>query len=191
VNRNLEPYRGYHVFMRALPKILAARPRARALIVGGDGVSYGAKAPEGKTWKQIFLDEVKSSLDMQRVHFLGNLPYPVFTQLLQVSSCHVYLTYPFVLSWSCIEALSTGCLVVGSDTGPVREVIENEVNGLLVDFFDHESIANAVTLALSDPGSFRGIRKRARETAKENYDLRSVCLPKQLAIIDSILAGRR
>ncbi|NBT01047.1 MAG: glycosyl transferase family 1, partial [Betaproteobacteria bacterium] len=100
VNRNLEPYRGYHSFMRALPKILAARPNARVLIVGGDGVSYGAKAPEGKTWKQIFLDEVKSRIDLERVHFLGNVPYPIFTQLLQLSSCHVYLTYPFVLSWS-------------------------------------------------------------------------------------------
>jgi glycosyltransferase involved in cell wall biosynthesis len=154
VNRNLEPYRGYHSFMRALPKILAARPNARVLIVGGDGVSYGAKAPEGKTWKQIFLDEVKSRIDLERVHFLGNVPYPIFTQLLQLSSCHVYLTYPFVLSWSCIEALSTGCLVIGSDTGPVREVIEHGVNGLLVDFFNYEAIADAVIRSLSDPASF-------------------------------------
>jgi glycosyltransferase involved in cell wall biosynthesis len=191
VNRNLEPYRGYHSFMRALPKILAARPNARVLIVGGDGVSYGAKAPEGKTWKQIFLDEVKSRIDLERVHFLGNVPYPIFTQLLQLSSCHVYLTYPFVLSWSCIEALSTGCLVIGSDTGPVREVIEHGVNGLLVDFFNYEAIADTVIRSLSDPASFIRMRQNARASAKDNYDLRSVCLPKQLALIESILAKHR
>lgn len=191
VNRNLEPYRGYHSFMRALPKILAARPNARVLIVGGDGVSYGAKAPEGKTWKQIFLDEVKSRIDLERVHFLGNVPYPIFTQLLQLSSCHVYLTYPFVLSWSCIEALSTGCLVIGSDTGPVREVIEHGVNGLLVDFFNYEAIADAVIRSLSDPASFIRMRQNARAGAKDSYDLRSVCLPKQLALIESILAKHR
>ena len=191
VNRNLEPYRGYHSFMRALPKILAARPNARVLIVGGDGVSYGAKAPEGKTWKQIFLDEVKSRIDLERVHFLGNVPYPIFTQLLQLSSCHVYLTYPFVLSWSCIEALSTGCLVIGSDTGPVREVIEHGVNGLLVDFFNYEAIADAVIRSLSDPASFIRMRQNARASAKDSYDLRSVCLPKQLALIESILAKHR
>jgi len=191
VNRNLEPYRGYHSFMRALPKILAARPNARVLIVGGDGVSYGAKAPEGKTWKQIFLDEVKSRIDLERVHFLGNVPYPIFMQLLQLSSCHVYLTYPFVLSWSCIEALATGCLVIGSDTGPVREVIEHGVNGLLVDFFNYEAIADAVIRSLSDPASFIRMRQNARASAKDNYDLRSVCLPKQLALIESILAKHR
>jgi glycosyltransferase involved in cell wall biosynthesis len=191
VNRNLEPYRGYHSFMRALPIILAARPNARVLIVGGDGVSYGAKAPEGKTWKQIFLDEVKSRIDLERVHFLGNVPYPIFTQLLQLSSCHVYLTYPFVLSWSCIEALSTGCLVIGSDTGPVREVIEHGVNGLLVDFFNYEAIADAVIRSLSDPASVIRMRQNARASARDNYDLRSVCLPKQLALIESILAKHR
>lgn len=190
VNRNLEPYRGYHVFMRALPKILAARPKARVLIVGGDGVSYGAKAPEGKTWKQIFLDEVKNDVDLKRIHFLGNIQYPLFVQLLQVSSCHVYLTYPFVLSWSCIEALSTGCLVIGSDTGPVREAISDGVNGMLVDFFDHAALAHKVIDALSNRSDFRSIRNNARESAIKRFDLRSVCLPKQLELIESILSGK-
>lgn len=190
VNRNLEPYRGYHIFMRALPRILASRPKARVLIVGGDGVSYGARAPEGKTWKQIFLDEVKANLDIKRIHFLGNIQYPLFVQLLQVSSCHVYLTYPFVLSWSCIEALSTGCLVIGSDTEPVREAIEDGVNGILVDFFDHAKLADKVINVLSDPGGFKHMRINARESALERFDLRSVCLPKQLKMIESILAGK-
>jgi glycosyltransferase involved in cell wall biosynthesis len=73
VNRNMEPYRGYHIFMRALPKILASRPNAMVIIVGGDGVSYGAKPPEGKTWKQIYLEEVKDRLDLSRVLFLGHI----------------------------------------------------------------------------------------------------------------------
>ena len=190
VNRNLEPYRGYHIFMRALPKVLSTRPNARVLIVGGDGVSYGAKAPEGKKWKHIFLDEVKADLDLNRVHFLGNIPYPLFIKLLQVSRCHVYLTYPFVLSWSCIEALAAGCVVVGSDTGPVKEAIEDGVNGLLVDFFDHVTLAEKIIATLSDPGRFNHIRHNARHTAKERYDLSSVCLPRQLTLIESILSGR-
>jgi glycosyltransferase involved in cell wall biosynthesis len=189
VNRNLEPYRGYHIFMRALPRILASRPNARVLIVGGDGVSYGAKAPEGKTWKQIFLDEVKSDIDLNRVHFLGNIQYPLFIQLLQLSSCHVYLTYPFVLSWSCIEALASGCIVIGSKTGPVIEAIEHNVNGILVDFFDYSSLADHVIDVLKDQDQFTSIRHNARTSARERYDLRSVCLPKQLKMIESILSG--
>jgi glycosyltransferase involved in cell wall biosynthesis len=189
VNRNLEPYRGYHIFMRALPRILASRPNARVLIVGGDGVSYGAKAPEGKTWKQIFLDEVKSDIDLNRVHFLGNIQYTLFIQLLQLSSCHVYLTYPFVLSWSCIEALASGCIVIGSKTGPVIEAIEHNVNGILVDFFDYSSLADNVIDVLKDQDQFMSIRQNARASARERYDLRSVCLPKQLKMIESILSG--
>jgi glycosyltransferase involved in cell wall biosynthesis len=135
VNRNLEPMRGYHQFMRALPQILHVRPNAVVLIVGGDEVSYGAPPPAGKTWKQIFLDEVKADLDMSRVFFLGRIPYADYLRVLQVSACHVYLTYPFVLGWSCIEAMSAGCVLVGSATPPVMEVIEHQKNGVLVDFF--------------------------------------------------------
>ncbi|HSV36001.1 MAG TPA: glycosyltransferase, partial [Ramlibacter sp.] len=123
VVRQLEPYRGYHTFMRALPLLQQLRPNARVVLVGGEGASYGAAAPEGKTWKDIFLAEVAGRLDMSRVHFVGRVPHAVLTQLMQVSAVHVYLTYPFVLSWSLLEAMSIGCLVVASDTAPVREVI--------------------------------------------------------------------
>ncbi|MBP8020703.1 MAG: glycosyltransferase, partial [Agitococcus sp.] len=116
VARNLEPYRGYHIFMRALPEILRQRPHANVLIIGGDGVSYGKNAPNGQTWKEIFLREVREQLDMSRVFFLGQVPYPQFIGLLQLSRVHIYLTYPYVLSWSLLEAMSAGCTIIASDT---------------------------------------------------------------------------
>jgi glycosyltransferase involved in cell wall biosynthesis len=126
VARNLEPLRGYHVFMRALPRILKSLPRAEVVIIGGDGASYGIKPPNGKTWKSMFLDEVAGSIDTDRVHFAGRLPHRRYLSALQVSSAHVYLTYPFVLSWSLLEAMSAGCVVIGSDTAPLRDVIDGE-----------------------------------------------------------------
>ncbi len=190
VNRNLEPYRGYHQFMRALPHILRERPGATVLIVGGEEVSYGPKAPEGHTWKQIFWDEVKNEIrdsDLRRVHFLGRIPYAAYLNVLRVSRCHVYLTYPFVLGWSCIEAMSAGCLVLGSATAPVEEVIMHEKNGLLVDFFDHDALADRVIDVLARPSAYAHLRNAARQTAVERYDLESVCLPQQMGLINRIV----
>lgn len=178
VNRNLEPYRGYHSFMRALPALQRRVPEAHIVIVGGDGVSYGAAAPPGTTWKQRFLDEVKDGLDLARVHFVGQLPYARFLQLLQVSAAHVYLTYPFVLSWSCLEAMSAGCHVVGSRTAPVMDYVEDGVNGTLVDFFDPPALADAVAGVLARRGQDGALRHAARQTAVERCDLRRVCLPR-------------
>lgn len=188
VNRNLEPYRGYHVFMRALPDILRARPNAHAVLVGGDSVSYGASAPAGKTWKQIYLDEVKDRLPLERVHFVGKVPYPQFIALMQVSAAHVYLTYPFVLSWSMLEAMSCGALVVGSATPPVSEVIRDGENGLLFDFFDTKALVARVVDALANPGRHAELRKRARATIVERYDLATRCLPGWLKIVDDAAA---
>jgi len=184
VNRNLEPMRGYHIFMRALPEILRQRPNAIVLIVGGDGVSYGAAPPNGKSWKQIFLDEVKDQLDLSRVLFLDRIPYHDYLKLLQVSSCHVYLTYPFVLGWSCLEAMSAGCLVVGSSTAPVQEVIQHEENGLLVDFFDVEALSKTVIDCLSRPAQYAHLRLNARKTVVNSYDLYSICLPQQMRLVE-------
>jgi glycosyltransferase involved in cell wall biosynthesis len=176
VARNLEPLRGYHSFMRALPQLLAARPRAQVLIVGGDSVSYGPSPPQGTTWKQVYLDEVKGRLDLSRVHFLGALEHRQFLAVLQVSAVHVYLTYPFVLSWSLIEAMSCGCAVIGADVGPVREVIDGR-NGLLVPLFEPGRIAAAAADVLQSPARYDEMRGRARVTAVERYDLARVCLP--------------
>ncbi len=189
INRNLEPYRGYHRFMRALPRILSARPNATVLIVGGDEVSYGAPAPQGTTWKQMFWDEVKHGLDASRVHFLGRIPYAAYVNVLQVSRCHVYLTYPFVLGWSCIEAMSAGCVVVGSATAPVAEVIRHGENGLLVDFFAGDALAATVIEVLASPAQHAHLRAAARATAVQRYDLASICLPQQLQLLERLAAG--
>lgn len=184
VNRNLEPYRGYHRFMRALPAIQQRCPEAQVVIVGGDGVSYGAAPPAGSTWKQIFLDEVREQLDLSRVHFLGQLAYADLVRLLQVSAAHVYLTYPFVLSWSCLEAMSLGCHVVGSRTAPVTDFIADGINGSLVDFFDTEELANRVVAVLRGRHEDAAIRQAARETVVQRCDLRRVCLPRWRSLLE-------
>ena len=184
VNRSLEPYRGFHIFMRSLPKLLADRPDALVLLVGGEGVSYGAASGSGKSWKNIMCEEVLPQLDDQqkkRIHFLGNVEYEKFVALLQVSSVHVYLTYPFVLSWSLLEAMSVGCTIVASDTQPVHEVITHNTNGVLVNFFNSEGLANSVTNLLSDSKTRYRLGSAARQFAISNYDLNRVCLPQQLA----------
>jgi len=189
VNRNLEPYRGFHVFMRALPEIQRRRPRAITLIVGGDEVSYGRRLPEGQTWRQRMLAEVGDRLDMSRVRFLGRIAYPDFLAMLQVSAVHIYLTYPFVLSWSMLEAMAAGCAVVASATAPVEEVIRDGDNGLLVDFFSTAGIAEAVDRVLSDPSRMASLRARTRRTIIEGYDLRRICLPRHIALVDALAAG--
>lgn len=186
VARNLEPYRGFPGFMRSLPVILEQHPNARVLVVGGDEVSYGPRLQNGQTFRQQILKELGDSLDLRRVHFLGKVPYPVFLKILQVSCVHVYLTYPFVLSWSMLEAMAAGCLVVGSRTAPVQEVIRDGENGFLVDFFSSKEIAERVVVALAEPEHFTGVRARARQTIVEAYDLKRVCLPGQLDLIAKI-----
>lgn len=188
VNRNLEPYRGYHIFMRALPDLLKRRPNARVLIVGGDDVSYGARPEQGK-WKDIFATEVRPQIsddDWQRIHFLGNLPYQYFIPLLQLSSVHVYLTYPFVLSWSLLEAMSVGCAIVASDTQPLHEAIKHNETGKLVNFFDSQALSNEVCHLLDTPEERTRLGTNARAFAQANYDLNSVCLPKQLEWVEGL-----
>ncbi len=194
VNRNLEPYRGYHIFMRALPRLLAERPGARVMIVGGNDVSYGAKPRDGISWRERFIREVRpriSDSDWRRVHFLGTIPYPTFIALLQLSTVHVYLTYPFVLSWSLLEAMSAGCAIVASDTQPLHEAIAHGDTGMLVDFFDSGALTDQVLALLDNPDERQRLGRNAREFARANYDLRSVCLPRQLKWVDQLASADR
>lgn len=189
VNRNLEPYRGYHVFMRALPELMRRRPHARILIVGGDGTSYGAAPPKGQSWRNQFLDEVRDQIDLSRVHFVGRLAYGDFVQLLQLSRVHVYLTYPFVLSWSLLEAMSIECAIVGSRTSPVEEVIEHDRHGLLVDFFDGNGLIESVCKLLDDEKLRQRLGKQARQQVIERFDLKRRCLPAQMRWVSKLQGG--
>lgn len=190
VSRNLEPYRGFHVFMRALHEILRRRPRAQVLIMGGDEVSYGPPPPAGTTFRQMMLEEVGAELDLQRVHFLGRVPYDDYLKLLRLSSAHVYLTYPFVLSWSVLEAMSCGCAVIASAVPPVTEVIEDRRNGFLVDFLDPSDLCRRLDEVLDHPDRMQVVRDAARQTIVERFDLRTVALPRHLALIEAVVSGR-
>lgn len=188
VSRNLEPYRGFHSFMRALPKVLEQRPNAKVVVIGGDDVSYGGRTKDGRSWREVMIEEIGPL--PERVHFLGRIPYPDFLALLQVSSVHLYLTYPFVLSWSMLEAMASGAFVVGSRTPPVEEVIEDGVNGWLVDFFDTAAMADRLAKALAVHGDVDELRAKARETVMARYDLKD-CLKKQLALIEQAIAENK
>lgn len=191
VSRHLEPYRGFHVFMRALPELLRMRPQAQVLLVGDEEAGYGARAPDGQTWRQLFTQEVRANIsdaDWSRVHFLGRLDREQFTRLLQVSRVHVYLSYPFVLSWSLLEAMSVGAAIVASDVAPVREVIDNGEQGLLVDFFDRDQLVRHVAGLLDAPSERLRLGAKARQRTQERYDLHRLCLPQQLNWVDDLLA---
>jgi glycosyltransferase involved in cell wall biosynthesis len=177
VARGMEPYRGFPQLIETIAILQQRRPNCHFVIVGQNRVAYGKSLPDGKTYKDAMLE--KFPLDLSRVHFTGLLPYGEYLQVLQASSAHIYLTRPFVLSWSMLEALSTGCLVVASDTSPVTEVIEDGVNGLLVDFFSPLKIAEQVEEVLDSPEKMAKIRQQARETILERYDLAKL-LPQHL-----------
>lgn len=187
VSRGMEPYRGFPQFCQAAALLLARRPGCHVVVVGEDRVAYGPKLADGQTYKQKILAEL--DLDERRIHFTGPLPYGQYRAVLRASAVHVYLTVPFVLSWSMIEAMATGCLVVASDTAPVREVIADGRNGLLVDFFAAEQLVRRIEEGLDHPDRFAEIRAAARRTVLERYDLRDR-LADHRRLIEAVANGR-
>jgi glycosyltransferase involved in cell wall biosynthesis len=167
VSRDLEPYRGFHLMMRAIPHLLRARKDIRVVLVGADGISYGMPPAQG-TWREAMLAELGDGIDPKRVLFPGRIDYQVYLAMLQRSDAHVYLTYPFVASWSLREALAAGCVVIGSDTPTVREFVTHDQNGLLVSFFNPKGLADSVLRVLEDAPLARRLRENARHYAEKN-----------------------
>jgi glycosyltransferase involved in cell wall biosynthesis len=191
VARNLEPYRGFHTFMRALPAVLAARPKAQVLIVGGDEVSYGRRPANGECYREIYLrEELGEAIDTRRVHFLGKVPYRVFLDVLRLSCAHVYLTYPFVLSWSLLEAMACACPLIASNTAPVREVVQTGRNGLLVDFFSPAALAERQIVSVLDkPQQMQPLRAQARRDIEERFDLERIALPRLICLVKELASA--
>lgn len=186
VARGMEPYRGFPEFIEAVGYIQERRPNCHVVVVGSDRVCYGKSLPNGETYKDYMLKKIP--LDLTRVHFVGSLPYGLYLKVIQASDVHIYLTRPFVLSWSMIESMSTGCLVLGSDTQPVREVITDGENGLLVDFFSPKQIAMRVDEVFNHPTRMAEIRKKARETAIERYAM-PMLLKRHIQLIEDVASG--
>lgn len=191
VARNLEKARGFHIFMRALPRILKDRPNARVLIIGGNDTSYGGKSKHPGGLRAEMEAEVGKNVDWDRVHFLGQVPYPDYQKIIQLSRCHIYLTMPFVLSWSLLESMSMGAVVVASDVAPVREAISDGETGLLVDFFDPDALAGRVVDVLSRPEDFAHLGRAARNHVAEKYDFLTKCLPEHIAQINALVPAAK
>ncbi|MDO5622008.1 MAG: glycosyltransferase [Paracoccus sp. (in: a-proteobacteria)] len=187
VSRSMEPYRGFHVFMRALPEVLAARPDAHVVMVGAtDRVSYGAKPKDALNWYEKMLAELGGGIDLNRVHFLGRVGYEQYLRVLQIGRAHVYLTYPFVLSWSLTEAMAAGCNIIASDTEPVRELIRHGHNGQLIGFFNRKALVRRMLKALEGPTKAETARRRAaRQTILDGYDLHRYSLPRLIDWVES------
>lgn len=167
VSRGFEEYRGFPQAMQALALLQKRRPNVHVLIAGNDIVAYGGPRSDGKTWKEWAISE--SGLDKKRTHWLGPLQEDEYHQVLAISDVHLYLTIPFVLSWSLIEAMSVGCSIVSSATPPVEELIKDGVEGILCHFFDPEGQASAIDKLLSNPEQSRKLGLAAKKASKR-YD---------------------
>lgn len=179
VARNLEPVRGFHIFMRTLPEVLRRRPNAQVIVVGGNDVSYGHRPPDGSNWKDHLLAEVGTELDMSRIHFVGKVPYQAYLSLLSISRVHGYWTTPFVLSWSFLEAAASGVPLVASDTQPVRE-FAGLVGATTVPFFDRAGFADQLAERLANP-----VARPATPPALPRIALAD-CLRRQKALLRSV-----
>lgn len=168
VNNAMEPLRGLHIVARALPRLLAEVPDAHVLLIGTPTRrAYGGTAPEGKTWQDVCFEGIDH--DPARVHFLGALPHARMLQALRLGVAHVYYSYPFVLSWSLVEAMASGCHIIASDTAPLHDAITDGVNGQLLPFFDVPALSDALIQACRNPAASLPLREAARRTAVERF----------------------
>lgn len=181
--RGMEPYRGFPQFMKMVEKLLKKRPNVHVIIAGEDRICYRGE-PGIKSYKSLMLE--KLDIDLNRVHFVGGLSYVDYLKFLQISAAHIYLTVPFVLSWSILEAMSTECCVIASETKPVLEVIKDNNNGLLIDFFDTNKLLKQVEFTLDNKDKMQEIRQKARQTVLENYELNKL-LEKQIDYLNSFI----
>ncbi|MCB4457257.1 glycosyltransferase family 4 protein [Leisingera sp. McT4-56] len=191
IARNMERARGFHIMMRALPRIQAQRPNARVLMIGGSETSYGAESKHPGGLRGEMEDELGKSVDWSRVHFLGKVPYDDLCRIIQISRCHIYLTMPFVLSWSLLETMAMQATVVAADVAPVREAVSHGETGLLVDFFSPEKLADQVADVLANPGDYAHIGPNARAHVVEKYDFLTRCLPEHIAQINALVPEAR
>jgi glycosyltransferase involved in cell wall biosynthesis len=187
VNRTFEPLRGFHIFMRALPEVLTACPEAEVLMIGGSGPSgYGGTSPNGKDWTSWMLDELGERLDRSRVHFVGKVPHAHMIDAFSISRAHVYYTYPFVLSWSLVEAMAAECTIIASDTAPLHDAITDGMEGVLLPFFDVPLLSATLIRAIREPEAFAGMGQAARKRALEGFD-QARGTAAWLALIDEVL----
>ena len=183
VNRNLERLRGFDMFMRSLPSLMSDHPRLRVMIVGDNEKGYGQLHPSGRPLREVMLEELQGKLDLDRLHFFGRIPHPQLLALLQVSTVHVYLSYPFIMGWSLLEAMACGCALVASEGMPVEEVITNGVEGVLVPMDNPDRLAKCVSSLLSDRSLRMRLGQAARRRALE-FDQIST-LPKLAAVVNA------
>ena len=188
VSRGFESMRGFDLFMRAAKIIAQKFPDVLFIVVGTDRIAYGGDEtflPKGTTFKQWTL--AQDQYDLNKFHFPGNLPPRELALLLASTDLHIYLTVPFVLSWSMMDAMSCGAVVLGSDTAPVREMIRDGENGMLADLFDVEQIAGKAIGALRDPAAFRPLGRAAEQLIAQNYSVEAV-LPQMIHLYEQAAA---
>ena len=190
INRNFEPLRGYHIFMRSLPAFLDAVPEAHVILIGSDGAGYGTPRTDERSWREQMTEELGGRIDHRRVHYVGRVSHDRMIDILSIGAAHVYYTYPFTLSWSLVEAMACECLILGSDTAPVRDAISPGVNGILNDFFDVEALSSAMIRAVREPEAYRSLRTQARETALRHFDAATVGVPAWIRLIDEVADAR-
>jgi glycosyltransferase involved in cell wall biosynthesis len=188
VSRGFESMRGFDLFMKAARRIYREFPDVLFVVVGSDRICYGgdSKHIRHATFREHVL--AQDDYDLSKFAFTGTVPTSTLVDLLSLSDLHIYLTVPFVLSWSLMNALACGCTVLASDTAPVREMIVDGENGLLVDFFDVDGLARRALEVLRDPSAFRTLGERGAAFIEERYSLR-VTLPRMVALFERAVAG--